>query len=342
MRIILLGFGVVGRALARLLLEEGERLARRQGFRPIVVGVADSLGAAYDEGGLDMLEVLEAKERYGTVSKSSSGVRGMTGLELLGTVYADVVVEVTPTNLRDGEPGITHIREALKSGMSVVTSNKGPLALAMPALMELARHRGAVLRFSGTVGGGTPVLDYGRRLSAGDYIEGVEGILNGTTNYILTRMTEGLEFQEALREAQERGYAERDPSMDLEGLDSACKLVIMANYVLGLKATLRDVEVKGIGGVTREEVAEAYHRDYAVKLVASIRGDKLKVEPREVPRRSPLCVWGVLNAVTFKCRRLGEQTVVGRGAGGVETALSIIRDLAEVKRNLSGSLGGWA
>lgn len=186
------------------------------------------------------------------------------------------------------------------------------------------------------------MLDYGRRLSAGDYIEGVEGILNGTTNYILTRMTEGLEFQEALREAQERGYAERDPSMDLEGLDSACKLVIMANYVLGLKATLRDVEVKGIGGVTREEVAEAYHRDYAVKLVASIRGDKLKVEPREVPRRSPLCVWGVLNAVTFKCRRLGEQTVVGRGAGGVETALSIIRDLAEVKRNLSGSLGGWA
>lgn len=340
MRIIVLGFGVVGRALARILGKEAQRLARSQGIKPIVVGVADSLGAAYDQRGLNMLEVLESKERYGAVSEHPSGVRGMTGLELLEAVYSDVAVEATPTNLVDGDPGLTHIREALKAGINVVTSNKGPLALAMPALIELAKYRGVVMRFSGTVGGGTPILDYGRRLLAGDYIEGIEGILNGTTNYILTRMTEGLGFQEALKEAKERGYAERDPSMDLEGLDSACKLVIMANYIMNLRATLKDVEIEGIRGISREEVADAHRRGYAVKLIASLRENRLRVEPREIPDRSPLRVWGVLNAVTFKCRRLGEQTMVGRGAGGVETALSIIRDLIEVKRSLTKTSEG--
>ena len=335
MRIVILGFGVVGRALAKLLWEETPKLTKQYGIKPIIIGIADRRGAVYNEKGLNIPEVLDVKRKYGTVSKHPDGVMGMTGTDLINTVYSDVMIEVTPTNLDSGEPGLTHIREALKAGVNVVTSNKGPLALAMPALVELAEYNGVAFRFSGTVGGGTPILDYGRRLLAGDSIEEVEGILNGTTNYILTRMTEGLEFEEALEEARLRGYAERDPSMDLDGLDAACKLIIMANYIMGLRVTLGDVRVEGIRGISREEVAEAYRRGYAIKLIASIVGDSLEVKPMEVPVRDPICVWGTLNAVTFKCRRLGEQTIIGRGAGGVETALSIIRDLVEIKHRLT-------
>ncbi|RLE40595.1 homoserine dehydrogenase [Candidatus Woesearchaeota archaeon] len=335
MRIIILGFGVVGRALAKLLWEETPKLTKQYGIKPIIIGIADRRGAVYNEKGLNIPEVLDVKRKYGTVSKHPDGVMGMTGTDLINTVYSDVMIEVTPTNLDSGEPGLTHIREALKAGVNVVTSNKGPLALAMPALVELAEYNGVAFRFSGTVGGGTPILDYGRRLLAGDSIEEVEGILNGTTNYILTRMTEGLEFEEALEEARLMGYAERDPSMDLDGLDAACKLIIMANYIMGLRVTLGDVRVEGIRGISREEVAEAYRRGYAIKLIASIVGDSLEVKPMEVPVRDPICVWGTLNAVTFKCRRLGEQTIIGRGAGGVETALSIIRDLVEIKHRLT-------
>lgn len=335
MRLVILGFGVVGRALARLIVDDAPRLARRCGVKPILVGVADSAGAVYDHRGLDPLEILRVKEETGTVAGHTRGVKGMKGTELLDAVYPDVLVEVSPTNLTDGEPGLTHIREALKAGVNVVTTNKGPLALEMPALMELARYNRVSLRFSGTVGGGTPILDYGRLCLNGDRIESFEGILNGTTNYILTRMTEELSFKEALQEAQEKGYAERDPSMDIDGLDAACKLVILANYLLGLRVTLRDIEVRGIRGISREYVAEAYKKGYAVKLLASAEAGRLEVGPVEIPLRSPLCVWGNLNALTFKCERLGEQTVIGRGAGGVETAISVLRDLIEIKRSLS-------
>jgi homoserine dehydrogenase len=344
MRIFMIGFGVVGRALAEKILYERDKLVSKFGLKPRVIAIADSSGALVDERGVDVKEALEAKMKHGYLAKALPDRTVKAPLEeLLENFDYDVLVETTPTNIVNGEPGLSYIRKALSMGKSVVTTNKGPLALALPALMEIADRNGAILRFSGTVGGGTPVLDFGKMCQSGDDVVKVEGILNGTTNYILTRMyADGLDFNEALTEAQKSGYAEKDPFMDVEGFDTACKLVIIANYVMGLKVTLKDVEVRGIRGVTRDQLRELAKSGKTIKLLGVIdrETNSLTVQPREVELTDPLCVWGTLNAVTFHMERLGSETIVGKGAGGAETAIAIVRDLIIVKRFLMGSLGG--
>lgn len=332
MRIILLGFGTVGRSFARLLLKAGGELLS-YGVRPRIIAVADRGGAAVNLRGLDIEKLLQVKAKAGTVAAyPEHGKPGVSGVELVENLPGEVVVEVTPTNIRDGEPGLSHIMAALKTGKNVVTANKGPIALAFQPLMELAEHNGLTLRFSGCVGGGTPILDFASKCLLGDRILLVRGILNGTTNYILTRMKEGLSFSEALKHAQRLGYAEADPSMDVDGWDSACKLVILANWVLGRRAKLEDVEVKGIREITREDVEEALKRGESLKLIAHADMETLKVSPEPVPLGHPLCVDGVLNAVCFVSKYAGEETLVGKGAGGMETASAILRDLINIKQ----------
>jgi len=344
MRIFMIGFGVVGRALAEKIVCEKDGLASKFGLKPRIIAIADSSGALADERGVDVKEALEAKMKHGHLAKAIPDKVVKAPLEeLLENFDYDVLVETTPTNIVDGEPGLSHIRKALSMGKSVVTTNKGPLALALPALTEMADRNGAILRFSGTVGGGTPILDFGRMCQSGDEVVKVEGILNGTTNYILTRMyIDGLDFNEALIEAQKSGYAEKDPFMDVEGFDTACKLVIIANYVMDLRVTLKDVEVRGIRGVTCSQLRELAKSGKTVKLLGVIDKEhgSLTVQPRIVDLTDPLCVWGTLNAVTFRMEKLGPETIVGKGAGGAETAIAIVRDLIIVKRFLMGSLGG--
>lgn len=244
-------------------------------------------------------------------------------------------MEVSPTNVRDGEPGLSHIKKAFKSGLHVVTSNKGPLALALPVLTELAQHNNVYFRFSGSVGAGTPVLEFAKKCLFGDRILSVRGVLNGTTNFILTEMAERHStFEQALERAKMLGYAEADPSMDIDGVDTACKLVIIANWVMGRKVTLKDVKIMGIRDITVKDIEEAFKEECTVKLLGTI-GEGLEVKPMWVSRKDPLCVSGTLNAVTFVSEFAGEQTIIGRGAGGVETASAILRDLLEIKQRLA-------
>lgn len=338
MRIALLGYGNVGRAVARLLESRRNHL-EGIGLYPKLVAVADSRGVAINPGGLDYSKLEEAKRSRGSVGfYPDYGRIGVKAVEIISDrlVDVDVVIEVTPTNIADGEPGLTHIREALKSGLHVVTANKGPLALAMPSLLELARHTGRGLMFSGTVGGGTPFIRFAEKCLAGDRILGLEGILNGTCNYILSSMENGLSFEQALREAQRLGYAEADPSMDVDGWDTACKIVILAVHIMGARITLKDVEVKGIRGVTKEDLTEACKRGSTVKLLGSVDAKRGRawVAPVEIPRNSPLAVSGNLNALTFHVEDLGSITMIGKGAGGIETAHNILKDLIELKMKL--------
>ncbi|MCW4035344.1 MAG: homoserine dehydrogenase, partial [Candidatus Bathyarchaeota archaeon] len=217
----------------------------------------------------------------------------------------------------------------------VITTNKGPLALALPALTELAEHNNVYLRFSGTVGAGTPVLEFAKKCLMGDKIVSIRGILNGTTNYILSEMDEKhLSFETALADAQKLGFAEADPTMDVDGFDAAAKLVIMANWLMDKKVTIKDVKIKGIRDVTAKDLEAAAKQGNTIKLVGSI-GETLKVEPTQISKHDPLNVGGALNAVTFASESAGEQTIVGRGAGGVETASAVLRDLLEIKENLA-------
>jgi homoserine dehydrogenase len=336
MRIILVGCGIVGQSFAQILIRRRAELVEEYGFSPRIVAMVDRGGTAIDPKGLDLEKMLLLKSEKGTVAASGEcGHPSLTALDAIQSVEAEVLVEATPTNVRDGEPGLSHIKTAFKTRKHVITTNKGPLALALPALTELADYNKVHLRFSGTVGAGTPVLELAKRCLLGDRIVSVRGVLNGTTNHILTEMDEKhITFQQALESAQELGYAETDPSMDVDGIDTACKLVIIANWIMNRRVTLRDVNIQGIRDVTLEGLEEAANKGHIIKLVGSITGD-LKVVPTEIQRRDPLSVRGVLNAVTFVSEFAGEETIIGRGAGGMETASAVLRDLLSIKQSLT-------
>jgi homoserine dehydrogenase len=257
-------------------------------------------------------------------------------------LHADVLIEASPSALTKPGPSIENIKAAMSTRKHVVSVNKAPLALAMPALLELARYNSVELRYSGTVGAGTPVLDTARKLAQGDRITKVRAILNGTTNFILWKMaTEGTSYDSALAEAQKLGFAETDPSTDVDGVDTATKVVILANTVLAMsrglgaaKATMSDVKIAGIRGIERSRIEAATRAGQAVKLIGEVDlgGERagLSVSPQEVPAHGPLDVPRAVNAVQFTLESAGEVTLVGRGAGGPETATAIVRDLVDI------------
>ena len=340
MRIILVGYGVVGKGVTTILARRYSENLKDTGFNPKIVAIADIDGAVINPRGLSPEKLEAIKQRGYPISKDPDfGRPGISALDVIESVEAEVVVEVTPVNIKTGEPALSHITKAFKTGKHVVTTNKGPLALAMPALTELAEYNNVYLRFSGTVGGGTPMLEFAKRCLAGDRILAIRGILNGTTNYILTEMSQNhVTFQDALSNAQKLGYAEREPSMDIDGFDTACKVVILSNWIMNKKITLKDVDRTGIRDVTLQALEEAAKRNSTIKLIGSIEGDKATVKPTEIPLTNPLCVSGVLNAITFSTEYAAEQTLIGRGAGGIETASAVLRDLLDIRRKLATKL----
>ena len=218
----------------------------------------------------------------------------------------------------------------MKRGMHVISVNKGPLALAFPSLMEIATYNQVLFRFSGTVGGGTPILDFAKNSLRGERIVSFSGILNGTTNYILTNMANGMSFNDALDDAKQKGYVEADESLDLDGLDAAAKLVILANWIMGMKVVMSDIKITGIRKMDSVDIKRATEKNSAIKLIASCNKE-LTVAPKEISAVDPLCVSGTLNAISFTSEHSGTQTIIGRGAGGIETASSILRDLIDIR-----------
>lgn len=340
MRIILVGYGVVGKGVTTILARRHVEKVTGYGFNPKIVAIADIDGAVINPRGFSPEKLEAIKQRgYPISADPDFGHPGISALDVIESVEAEVVVEVTPVNIKNGEPALSHITKAFRTGKHVVTTNKGPLALAMPALTELAEYNNVLLRFSGTVGGGTPMLEFAKRCLAGDRILAIKGILNGTTNYILTEMGQNhVTFQEALASAQKLGYAEREPSMDIDGFDTSCKVVILANWILGKKITLKDVDRTGIRDVKLQMLEDAAKRNNTLKLIGSIDDKQVSVKPMEIERTNPLCVSGVLNAVTFSTEYAAEQTLIGRGAGGIETASAVLRDLLDIRHKLASKL----
>jgi len=340
MRIILVGYGVIGKSVTTVLARRYAEKVADYGLNPKIVAIADLDGAVINPRGLSPEKLEAIRQRgYPISADPDFGRPGISALDVIESVEAEVVVEVTPVNIKNAEPALSHITKAFKTGKHVVTTNKGPLALAMPALTELAEYNNVCFRFSGTVGGGTPMLEFAKRCLAGDKILAIRGIFNGTTNYILTEMSQNrVTFQEALANAQKLGYAEKEPSMDVDGFDAACKVVILSNWIMNKKVTLRDVNQTGIRDVSLQALDEASKKGNAIKLIGSIDGDTQMVKPTEIAKNNPLCVSGVLNAVTFFTELAGEQTLVGRGAGGRETAGAVLRDLLAIRHNLADKM----
>jgi homoserine dehydrogenase len=312
-RLAILGAGAVGRSVVELAAEYGHD----------VVAVADSRGAAVDDDGLDAATVLERKERTGDVGEAEPEAALSAGY--------DVLVEATPTTLGDAEPGFGHVKAALESDRHAVLANKGPVAERYADLRALERGSEGQVLFEATVGGAIPVLstidDYGP-----SHITAARGVLNGTANFVLSRMAaEGLDYEHVLAEAQDLGVAEADPTFDVEGTDAALKCVILAN-VLAEEGTygLADAEVEGITDVPGSALDLAAEDGRTVRLIGEATTDGVRVGPRLVPQHDPLAVSGTRNIVQLDTTNAGRLNISGRGAGGPETATAVLSDVGRL------------
>jgi len=338
MKLLLIGFGTVGQGLAELLLEKGDFLERECGTRFTVTGIADTLkGSLYNPGGLDLKKALVAAAAGGSLKDLPGEAFDGDALKLIDTADADVVFEATYTDIKTAEPATSHIRRALERGRHVVTTNKGPLALHYHELMSLAREKKVRFLFEGTVMSGTPLLNLIRETLAGSTINEIKGILNGTTNYILTRMEEGLSYQEALKKAQELGYAEAVPDADVLGWDALAKVTILANVVFGNRKKPFDFPCRGITEISAEDIALAKSQNKRYKLIGHVwkeNGDvKATVSPQQIDLSHPLAgVMGASNAVTIGTDTVRDITIVGPGAGRRETGYSMLIDLIHIAR----------
>ncbi len=350
-RLALVGLGNVGRAFLDLMVSKAGVLAERYGLELVLTGAADSSGAVMEAGGIDPIALRTHKERGGNAASFVGGVPGMSALKLTAQSAADVLLEASIVNLETGQPGLDCARRAIRRGMGVVLANKGPLVHAFAELTAEAQAAGVGLAYSATVCGALPVVNIGRRdLTACD-IRSVRGIFNSTSNSILTAMAQGQGYAEALRQAQLEGVAEADPSLDVEGWDTANKLVIIANSVLSQPAALADVKpVIGITGITQEQIRQAAACGQVVKLVARAEGEhdpannargfpanntrgsgakyRLSVQPEWLPAGSFLSgVNGFEMGVVFDTDVMGLQQFKVDERGPVPTAGAMLRDV---------------
>jgi homoserine dehydrogenase len=337
-RLAIIGFGNVGQGLAQILSERDDDLRKQFGVDIRITAVSDiRLGSIYNPAGFSPRILMDAVNRDKSLQRVEAPQRGWDSERTIRNTESNVIVELSPTNLQTGEPAISHIRAAFESGKHAITTNKGPVALQYQYLSSLAADHGVEFGVEGTVMSGTPALRMGSELLASAGIVKIQGIINGTTNYILTQMQDGKPYAEALDEAQVNGYAEADPAGDVEGQDAVEKLVILANILMGTVIRFEDVEREGITHLTKEDISEAEKGDEVWKLIAFLEktdgGVKASVRPQRIPRSHALAsVRGVTNAITFTTKLLGDVTLIGPGAGRKETGYAILCDLLAIDR----------
>ncbi len=321
-RIALLGAGSVGSQVARLLLENHDELAKRVGADLELAGV--------------LVRNLDST-RGSSIPKSLFTTDAET--LILGS---DIVIEL----IGGIEPAKTYVRMALESGADVVTANKALIAAHGPELFDLAEQLGAQLYFEAAVGGAIPIIRPLRESLAGDKVNRVMGIVNGTTNFILDRMeSTGADFDEALQEATDLGYAEADPTADIEAFDAASKASILASLAFHSEVPVEKVYREGITSITAMQMETARQAGYAVKLLAICErvddGLVARVHPTLIPLTHPLAaVRGAYNAVFVEAESAGQLMFYGAGAGGPQTASAVLGDLVSAaKRHLAGGPG---
>ncbi len=336
-RIVICGLGRVGRAFVGLLIQKDKDLRNRYGLKLKIVAAVDIGGAAVDPEGLPLQDLLAHLEKGGRVEDMIGyGKKGFTGVEALTLGIADLLVETTPTNIRDGEPAMTHIRTALGQGRHVVTAAKGPLVLRHKELKTLAEKAEVKLMISAATAAALPTLDVGLSCLAGTEVLTAEGILNGTTNYILTRMYEdGCPYAEALAEAQKMGVAEPDPSLDVEGRDTANKILLIANEVFRAGLSLEDVSVEGITKVKPEEIDRAKKEGKVIKLIGKVERKEGKivasVAPMTLPADHPLAsVRGTEKAISYLTDTMDRVTVSGGKSNPMGAAAAILKDIIRI------------
>jgi homoserine dehydrogenase len=328
----LLGFGNVGRALGRLLERKRAEIRQRYSATFTITGIASRrLGWLANEHGLDV-EAAIAGSLTGTAWDQG------TLSDWLATTRADVVFENTSMDPQTGQPAIRYLETALTHGAHVITANKGPVVHAYQALTELAARQGKRFLFEAAVMGGAPIFSLFREALPGAQLKRFQGILNSTTNLILSEMEAGQSYEAAVRKAQEVGVAETDPSNDVDGWDAAVKVAALATVLMGVKTTPQDVAPSGIRGLSGEQVQAARAAGRPYKLICS--GEKLadgsvraSVAPRQVEAHDPLAyVNGTTSMVTFELDTLYALSVSEKDGDAVTTAYGPLADFLTIVR----------
>jgi homoserine dehydrogenase len=340
LRFAFIGFGNVARAFARILLERQSQLASDYDLRFRVVAIATGThGGARSTVGIDLNEALACVESNRSLATIPGPIAVSDSLDAIDKCDVDVVFETTPLNPADGQPAIAYIRRALDHRIHVITANKGPIAFAFRELSARARERGVWFRFEGTVMDGAPVFNLVEYCLPAARVIGFTGLLNSTTNIILSRMESGASFAVALDEARRLGIAEANSDYDIDGWDAAVKAVAIANVLMGADARPADVERRGIREVTAADVQAAAQQGLALRLIASGEhtegGLRLRVAPERVSIASPLgSAQGATNALVLKTDLMGDLTIVETDPGVEQTAYALLSDLLRIRAEM--------
>ena len=333
MDIGLIGFGGVGQALIKLLIDKESYLLQQYNLKINVKYIIKSNGGIYNASGINLSEILKVIDENINITCHNEWKDNLNINDIIDNNDIDTLVELTSTNIETGEPGLTHIRKSLENNINVVTGNKVPILLDYKKLKVLADNNNVELKVGCTTGGALPSINGGIYDIAGSKIQSIEGVLNGTTNYILSKMAnDNVDYKEALLEAQKVGIAESDPSLDVLGYDTASKIIILSNVLMNSDLKLEDLKINGIEEVRLDNIEKAKVRGNKIKLIGKVyKKDNLVkgyVTPIEIDENHPLyCVDYKNKGIYYKTDTLGDISIIGGASGTMNAAASILRDI---------------
>ncbi|GFP78109.1 homoserine dehydrogenase [Clostridium fungisolvens] len=329
--IVICGYGNVAVELCKIISKNKNFILNQYDLELQVISVIGAQGQIFEEQGID----LELLVKCGKGSSALKEYAKVKGLNLHGKVIpkGDILVEATPTDLNSGEPGLSYSLEALNQGMDLVFASKGALVTNYKRILDKVKEKGVKLNYSGATAAALPTLDVGENCLSGSNLKSIKGILNGTTNYILSEMTlNKISFEEALEKAQRRGIAEKDPTLDISGFDSACKLVLIVNKVLNKTYDINDVHISGIDKLTNDDIRIAYENGQTIKLIAeaSIFDEEIsmKVGPVKVLNGKIMAsVNGTNKCIIYETDEMGEIFCAGGASDPIGAGAAVLKDI---------------
>ncbi|MGF6952417.1 homoserine dehydrogenase [Neobacillus sp. B4I6] len=333
--IILTGYGTVVKELIKLIIHNGALIKEKYGIDLLVTGIVGSKGMIYEEKGIELSNLID----FGTGSEALSRYSECFHLPFTEPIFqGDVLIECTPTNIETGEPAFGYIQKAITNGMDIVSVSKGALVKSFDKIKTQADKHGRRLKYCGATAAALPTLDIGEYSLAGCTITRIEGILNGTSNSILASMSENnLSFKKALKIAQEKGIAEVNPALDVQGFDTACKILLLANRFFGSSLSIEDVKIKGIELVTKEDITAAKQNGRMLKLLGSAYKEAenviIEVKPSELESKHPLAhVNGTNKGVVFETIEMGTVCATGGASHPRGAAAAALKDVVNLYR----------
>ena len=333
-KIVYVGFGIVSQGLAEIILDNNSVLPLIKNEEIQTVGILDTMkGCKVDPNGFNMHDIL-LNAKNGDYSLLTENIIDIP--KAIQEINADIIIEASFTDIKTGQPAISHIESALKSNKHVVTTNKGPFAVAYKQIFDLAALMKKNVAIEGTVMSGTPIINVLNNGLFGSDITAISGVMNGTSNYILSKMELGMTYNYALSQAQKLGYAEADPTSDVEGLDTLAKVMILANVVFDVQLIQEEIEVTGISDIILSDIKEASSKDERWKLIGSIwKDNRGKVHGSVSPKLISIndSLYGIsdaTNALKITSNILGDTTIIGEGAGKMETGFALYNDIISI------------